>query len=134
MSCLATHGKATMTIAESLKGRLVLILDDEYLPAVEVAEMVRLLGGAVQGPVARPDAARRLIDLQRPDGAVLDVKLAGETSLALADDLTDRGVPVIFATGYERFILPDRFTDTPRLSKPVDIAALEQAAERLFNH
>ena len=62
------------------------------------------------------------------DAAVLDVNLSGESSFTVADELVERGLPFVFATGYgESVILPDRFRAVPVVSKPYDNAALRMA-------
>ena len=62
------------------------------------------------------------------DAAVLDVNLSGETSFEVADEMVERGLPFVFATGYgETIALPDRFGTVPVVSKPYDSAALRMA-------
>jgi hypothetical protein len=55
----------------------------------------------------------------------------GAFSYSVADVLRDRGVSVIFATGYSTSVLPERFRGTSVLLKPFDerqFAAAVQAA------
>jgi hypothetical protein len=58
------------------------------------------------------------------DGAVLDLKLGTERVYAAADTLLARGVPFIFATGYGRGVMPEKYAGVPRCEKPVDMTAL----------
>lgn len=119
-------------MAGLLDGLRILVVDDEFLAAMELAQMIENLGGDVVGPVGRLEEARELAREQDLDGAVLDMKLDQETSLPLAEDLMARDVPVIMATGYERAILPGRLADTPRLSKPYDDDLFERLAGSHF--
>ncbi len=85
-----------------LRGRRILLVEDESLVAMEMEESLRRLGCEVIGPAETFEEAQRLVlaEMGRIDAAVLDVNLAGRPSFPLADLLTGRGVPVVFATGY----------------------------------
>ena len=58
--------------------------------------------------------------------AILDINLRGELIYDLADELTGRGVPIVFVTGYGADAVDRRFADFPVLQKPVDSAALRR--------
>ena len=50
------------------------------------------------------------------------MNLADENSLPVAEALRARAIPFVFATGYGSDIgLPDRFANTPIVSKPYQI-------------
>ncbi len=115
-----------------LEGRRVLILEDNYLAALDVGQLVEDLGGEVVGPVGRLDRARALARDQRPDGAILDVKLDGRTSYPLARELLGAGVVVVFLTGYEREAIDPEFRDLPRLRKPYEAREGERVLRRAF--
>jgi DNA-binding NtrC family response regulator len=72
-------------------------------------------------------ASREALDL-----AVLDVNLRGEMVYPLAEHVMERGIPVLFLTGYGLGVLPDKFRTTPILAKPYDLLALEGAIDRLL--
>lgn len=102
-----------------LDGRRILVLEDDYLAAIDMSQVIEEWGGVVVGPVARVDQALALARSEELDGAILDVKLDGGFSYPVADELTAKGVSVIFVTGYETGMLPERFAATPRLAKPL---------------
>lgn len=52
------------------------------------------------------------------DAAILDINLGGESAIPLADALRERGVPIVFASGYGTGILPDRYRAYTMLQKP----------------
>jgi DNA-binding response OmpR family regulator len=111
-----------------LSGRRILIVEDEYLIASEMATALDDAGAEVIGPTAHLHEALELLDTGVPlDGAVLDIHLHGVTSFPLVDILVRRGVPVIFATGYGSESIPDRYRDIGRCEKPVDAAAILRA-------
>ena len=92
-----------------LEGRQILVLEDELLAALDLASMVQDLGAVVIGPVGTLREAEQLAGETVLHGAILDVKLNENTSLPLAGQLLDRGIPVILATGYTSNMLPERF-------------------------
>jgi FixJ family two-component response regulator len=65
-------------------------------------------------------------------GAVLDVRLDGETVQDLAEMLVARGVPVVLTTGYEREQLPQSLQCLPRLRKPFDEKELRSLLEQAY--
>lgn len=104
-----------------LEGRRILVVEDEYLLARQVSEALRDQGAEVLGPVADPLAALRTICSDtRIDGAVLDINLQGEMVYPVAFELQQRGVPMVFATGYADAIIPEALAGVPLCSKPVD--------------
>ncbi len=103
-----------------LEGRRILIVEDRYLIATEMADEVRRMGGEVLGPSPSVERARELIGEEQVDIALLDVNLDGELVFPLADMLQSRGVPFLFLTGYDEAVLPEAWRDRPRISKPVD--------------
>lgn len=113
-----------------LEGRNVLIVEDRYLIAAELADGVRRLGGHVLGPSPSLAAAYAMID-QDVHLGLLDVNLDGELVFPLAEALVARGVPILFLTGYEVDTLPFRWRDAPRLTKPITDDGLSDALQNL---
>lgn len=108
-----------------LAGRRILIVEDEYLLADDLSEALADGGATVLGPVASVEAAAELIASEAEiDAAVLDINLRGELIFPIADALEERGVPFVFATGYDRWAIPERFADAPRMEKPLKGAAI----------
>jgi CheY-like chemotaxis protein len=83
-----------------LKGKRILVVEDEALIAVMVEDMLAELGSIVVGPAASIETALALAKSEAIDAAVLDVNVRGERIDPVADALFARGVPVLFATGY----------------------------------
>ncbi|MEQ1754405.1 MAG: response regulator [Micropepsaceae bacterium] len=83
----------------SLTGRHLLLVEDEMMIALDLADVVGGFGCtfAMAGRVAK---AISLIANAGFDAAVLDVNLAGEKVYAVADELNRLGIPLIFTTGY----------------------------------
>jgi CheY-like chemotaxis protein len=117
--------------SEPLAGRRVLIVEDRYLIAIEMADHVGRLGGKVVGPSRDVAGAEALLAGERVDVAVLDVNLDGELVFPLAERLAGAGVPFIFLTGYDGQTLPPAWQDRPRFAKPVNARALCDELVRL---
>ncbi|HEU5274201.1 MAG TPA: response regulator [Xanthobacteraceae bacterium] len=113
---------------ETLQGRRVLLVEDEYLIACEIVVGLRNGGAVVVGPVGCIDDALDLIDrTQGLDGAILDVNLRGEMAYPVADVLIQRRVPLVFMTGYDEASIPARYRTVTRCEKPVALADIARA-------
>jgi ActR/RegA family two-component response regulator len=116
----------------SLDGLTIMVVEDDFLAALELKRLVEERSGTVAGPVGRLEQAQKLAKEAELDGAILDVKLNGSVSLPLVDDLIARGVPVILVTGYDIATLPPRFADTPRLPKPFSEVNFDETVSQVF--
>lgn len=115
-----------------LSGLSILVVEDQYMLATDVAQALRNAGARVLGPVPDLEAGLALVRQNQLDAAVLDVNLQGEMSFAIADILRERGIPFLFATGYGGWALPARYQDVKRLEKPFDYRALVPAISALL--
>ena len=112
---------------DALSGHKVLLVEDDYFIADEMRRMLSKRGAEVLGPVATVDKALALIAASSEiDAAVLDVNLRDVMVFPVADALETRGVPFVFATGYEGSVIPTRYAHVQRCEKPVGMDALAQ--------
>jgi DNA-binding response OmpR family regulator len=107
-----------------LEGARVLVVEDEYLVAVLIEEILESAGCIVMGPIPRVLEALVAIDNDGYDAAVLDVNLAGERINPVADALSKRDVPFMFVTGYGANALPREYAERPHIGKPFRMAEL----------
>lgn len=107
-----------------LDGVRVLVVEDEYLVAILIEEILESAGCVVSGPISRLPEALDAVDHDDFDAAVLDVNLAGERIDPVAEALSRRNVPFVFVTGYGEGVLPREFAERPRLCKPFRMAEL----------
>ena len=116
----------------ALSGCRILIVEDNYLLAETLSDLLEDSGCVLVGPAPRVAAALRLCE--KPlDGALLDINLGQETCFAVADLLTEKGVPFMFLSGYtDDEVVPVRFRTVPRLAKPYDRNQIVIEAERRF--
>ena len=117
---------------EVLRGRRVMIVEDEMLVAMELEDLLVEQGCAVVGPVPSPARALALLAEDLPDVAILDVNLNGQTAQPVAAALSAQGVPFVLATGYSQSLQPE-LKDAPRLDKPVDHGKLVRILVRLLD-
>lgn len=110
----------------------LLVVEDEYVPALYLSDVLEELGAEVLGPVATVNDALRLME-QAPeiDAAILHVDLGGEAVFPLADALLARHVPFAFASGYDAERMPPRFRGIDVCRKPIDASVVRRALERL---
>ena len=101
-----------------LSGRRVLVVEDEFLVLLLIEEMLADLGCTFVSTAPSVRKALALIEAQPFDVAMLDVNLNRETSFPIADALAARGVPFLFATGYDVQCLTDAHRSRPVLRKP----------------
>jgi len=108
----------------TLEGIRVLVVEDEFLVATLIEEMLQSAGCVVLGPVARVAEALDAVDHETYDAAVLDVNLGGDRIDPVADALSRQHIPFMFVTGYNTGGLPGEYAARPRLSKPFKMADL----------
>lgn len=114
-----------MNASKPLADCRILVVEDEYFIAQQIASDIIDAGAEVVGPIGTLASALQLLERHaRLDAAVLDINLRGERVYPVADVLVERGVPFLFATGYDQAVIPDRFADITRCDKPPSLANL----------
>ncbi len=112
----------------NLRGRRIVLVEDEYMLASELADELAELGAVVLGPVGTLAEALALIGAQpQLDGGIIDMNLGGEMAYEVADLLIGRGVPLVLTTGYDLSALPSRYSHVARCEKPVDLTRVMKA-------
>ena len=111
---------------EKWRGVRLLIVEDEYFLAQDLADHFQSLGVKVLGPAGTVADALDILKSHEVEGAVLDVNLRGQRVYPVADVLLQKDVPFVFASGYGGELEPDAYTHVPRCIKPVDFAVLSR--------
>jgi DNA-binding response OmpR family regulator len=118
-----------------LRGRRILVVEDEALIAMLIEDGLLDEGAKVVGPARTVDEALLLIDQAASDGgldaAVLDFRLEGEVVLPVADRLAVLHVPFVFATGYGEYCDRGAHSNARVMTKPYDPDALIAVVESL---
>ena len=111
---------------EPLKGRRILVIEDEYFVAEVLSEILGDAGAVIAGPIGWADDALAFVEHHGStlDGAILDVNLHGRASYPIADALAERGVRFVFITGYDETALESAYRHHPRCEKPLQADAI----------
>ena|SRR5579884_1983004 len=118
-----------------LGGTRCLVVEDELLIAIDIQQELEMAGAEVACAVGLAEAME-LLRGPRFDVAVLDLRLgpSGETSLPLARQLSEAGIPFVFLTGDRRDAAEIAAFAAPVVDKPFLpaqlIAAVRKALER----
>lgn len=112
----------------------ILIVEDEYLIAMDVASTLEQAGCAIAGIAGSIAKAQCILDETGCDAAVLDANLDGESSEPIAAALRDRGVPFVVMSGYATDQRIGLLADAPFLRKPCKETELVSAVLALKQH
>jgi DNA-binding LytR/AlgR family response regulator len=77
----------------------ILLLEDEPLIAMELAEIISAAGGTVAASIRTAQEALGFSDKTSIDVAILDVHLRAGTSFEVAEALAELEIPFVFCTG-----------------------------------
>lgn len=114
-----------------MHGKRILIVEDEPLIALDIADMVEANGAIVVGPAYTLDDAVMLVDAQAIDGALLDIDLGRTLVWPLAETLHARGIPFTFVSARcDRPDRPAQLAECFCISKPTSEDAILQAFAR----
>ncbi len=101
------------------------MVEDEWLIAELVTNVLADMGCMVIGPVSALPAALELARTADIEAAILDVTIRGGDVYPVAEALLARKIPFVLATGYGRWSLPDSMRNQKCLSKPFILPQLE---------
>jgi DNA-binding response OmpR family regulator len=111
----------------SLKGSRVLILEDEYYLADDLAQALRTSGAEPVGPVSSVSEAEELFSREKPDAAILDLNLRGAMATEFVERLAKTSMPCLIVSGYGAEAVPQSINHVPRIEKPTSPAAVLEA-------
>lgn len=122
-----------MQFSSALQGARILIVEDEFLLAMDLSDRLRREGCEVIGPASRESKALAVLERDRPDAVVLDLNLDGKLPVNLAETLVARQIPFVVVTGYgnRRLDVPT-LQEAPRLDKPVEMLDLVRTLSDLL--
>ena len=100
-----------------LSGRVVLVVEDEPLVALDIVDLLNEFGATVLTARNVPDALA-LIARANICSAVLDINLVGDDCAPICHHLSQRGIPFLFHTGYSDAPVLIKWSAAPVLRKP----------------
>jgi CheY-like chemotaxis protein len=109
----------------------VLLVEDEPLVSMMLADMLSAFGHKVDGPYNRFSDAIHAAKSNNLQAGILDVNLGGEKTYAVADILTDRKIPFAFVTGYGPDSIVPTFAHAPVLQKPIEAEKLHALLQQI---
>ena len=112
--------------ATGLSGRSVFLVEDEVMIRMMVADMLEELGYRIAAEAGEIGEAIKLAQSTDFDFAILDVNVNGKVITPVAELISARNRPFIFATGYGSSGLPEEYRDRPALQKPFQLETLAQ--------
>jgi DNA-binding NtrC family response regulator len=109
--------------SRGLKGRRILVVEDDWFIADAIAGLVENAGASVFGPAATVTEGAQLAQYWPIEIAVMDLNLQGERADNLVVELADKDVTVVVVTGcdFQQQVADSAFAT---LQKPVTSATL----------
>lgn len=126
-----THLDVPLQVASDVGDKRVLLVEDEPLVSMMLADMLSAFGHKVDGPYSRFSDAMLAAKTSNLQAGILDVNLGGEKTYAVADILTDRKIPFAFVTGYGPDSIVSAFSHAPVLQKPIEAAKLHALLQQI---
>ncbi|NHN88560.1 HWE histidine kinase domain-containing protein [Acetobacter conturbans] len=117
-----------MEAEKTLAGKTVLLLEDEFLIALDVEQALSEKKAAHVYTASSIAQACEILERYLVDVAILDIDIGGETSAPVARLLADRGVPFVFTTGYDNDPeINQSFPEAEIIKKPYEIKDILKA-------
>ena len=102
----------------------ILIVEDEFLIAMDLQSQLEAAGYSIRGPVASVEEGLAMLEKGAVCAAILDLNIRGSTSLPIAERLAGAGTPFMFLSGNDVANLQGRFSGYTVLTKPINYGQL----------
>ena len=122
-----------MSPGGSLSGKRILIVEDNYLVAEDLRQIIHGADGEVGQASSTAKDALASLEGERFDGVLLDVQLQDGTCVEVARQLERRHIPFVVVSGYLHEWLAPELQNAPYLAKPFDRDELIALASRHFS-
>lgn len=116
----------------SLAGKRVLIVEDEALIALLLADAMTDMGCKIVGPAGSSEEALALLKRGGADLAILDLNLGGRSSIDVARAVRALRIPFVYCTGYSEPAVAEAAEglEAEVVTKPAGAAELADALRR----
>jgi len=111
-----------------------MIVEDEFLIASDLQHTFEDLGWRVIGPASTVDKAMRLLDLELPLIALLDINVGSDPVTPVAQCLKQHDIPFAFASGSaDASILCAKLGAVTAISKPFNKIQLRSVVNKMVS-
>jgi len=117
---------------QALKGRSILVVEEEPHVASNLAHLFRQAGATVFA-AGRMEDARYLAEHPALSAAVINLRIGDDTTAGVCRRLSHLGVPFMFHTRYDTREASERWPDAPVVSKPADSAEVVRTVVTLVH-
>ena len=114
-----------------LRGRSLLIVEDEPLIALELHTALHMAGGSILAATNIKDALE-LIAYAQICAAIVDVNLNGDDCSSICVALAKRSIPFLFYTGYSSAAALTAWPHAPAISKPAASSTMVDTVVQLL--
>jgi DNA-binding response OmpR family regulator len=128
------HGPVVTNQPTKANHPKILVVEDEPLVALELAERLQAIGCSVLGPAITLKMASSLLDSETPTAALLDFNILGESVTPIAERLKQAEVPFAVVTSYALQAADDEaLQSAPIINKPLTLADIERTLRSLLS-
>ncbi|NNE56616.1 MAG: response regulator [Hellea sp.] len=117
----------------SLDGHNILVVEDEFLIALDLQDSLEDEGAAVIGPADTVPGALKLLSQEKICAAILDINLGRENSKDVAVKLTAADIPFLYHSGQGALEELSEWPQAPVLTKPSSPDVLITKLTELLN-
>src|SRR5579871_2999865 len=82
-----------------LNGSRILVVEDEFIIAMEIQGSLEEAGATVVGPAYTVESALAMLDHETISAAIVDLRLGRDSATPVAAALAERHIPFVFYTG-----------------------------------
>lgn len=112
---------------------MVLLLEDQPLIAMDTEAMLKQAGFRQIAVRTSVEEAQQTLAEVHPDVVMMEIRLQGHSTAALARGFRQGGIPFLIYTGATQRLVRDHgFPDVEWLSKPADIGVITAALSRVL--
>ena len=101
-----------------LSSQNILIVEDEFLIALDLSEIVLEAGASVAGPAISVNEALEILESTPITAAILDINLGNTLSVDVAKKLHKDRIPFVYHTGQTDILESIEWPKAPIVSKP----------------
>jgi DNA-binding NtrC family response regulator len=108
-----------------LQGKPILVVEDDALQGLDLAEILKEAGACVIGPISSSEEAIGLVRRRACSAAIIDFRLRQFNAIPIGQELYEQEIPFIIHTGYDCLgVLPPHWRGCRVIVKPAGVNEL----------